>query len=527
MLLHDKELGRIEVKTLKLPEEAKNPSGTFTYSGKVLVDYNKDGDNDVLDHIRLAVVNDDGTGFREIFSGVIPKHPTANGIRFMPFLDNKRVLLGDYVLECSPDIDNCERAEIIPVKYPWGIDNNKNTFCHWSEIIIAPDNEHICWTTLMKGFTFNAIGSLLREKDRYVINNAQVISSRKPFTADHERPGYLIPQASRGGEVKQFVRGGTAISLVGGGKNSVLPDSIVQDLASEEVLQITRLPGYEETTSFSPDEKLGIVMSTRGSPKTNCAILGLLPRPYGMISVQDLTMQVYLYSVAGVRSFRRGNIGPVLIDIEKSINKGGYRGVQLNDPDEDWVYLSPMSWHPNGRKAMWPEMLRGDYTKKRIRIAELQDYVPGKAVPARRTPDDISYATHDGEEQLSSRPAGASGKIAGKHSGYFEFSKKGGNDESFAGTTQSRYVQYSDDGVIFYNGHEKTFKPSENEVVYEADLTMSGTKPGEMKCRIWFRRTGSVAPSKLLFDTDSDGIQKSFGYAEYDAVRLDVEEMSE
>jgi len=60
-----------------------------------------------------------------------------------------------------------------------------------------------------------------------------------------------------------------------------------------------------------------------------------------------------MYAVAGVRSFREGNICPVLIDIERSINADGYQVMQLNDPTENRVYVSPMSWHPNGKKAMW------------------------------------------------------------------------------------------------------------------------------------------------------------------------------
>jgi hypothetical protein len=55
-------------------------------------------------------------------------------------------------------------------------------------------------------------------------------------------------------------------------------------LKTGEVTQITKTPGYDETTIFSPNEQLGVVMSTRGSPHTNPAIFGLLPRPYGILT---------------------------------------------------------------------------------------------------------------------------------------------------------------------------------------------------------------------------------------------------
>jgi hypothetical protein len=43
-------------------------------------------------------------------------------------------------------------------------------------------------------------------------------------------------------------------------------------------------------------------------------------------------MFLYMYAVAGVRQFRAGNIGPVLIDIERSRHEEGYQGVLLHDP---------------------------------------------------------------------------------------------------------------------------------------------------------------------------------------------------
>jgi hypothetical protein len=62
-----------------------------------------------------------------------------------------------------------------------------------------------------------------------------------------------------------------------------------------------------------------------------------------------------MYAVSGVRSFRKGNIGPALIDIQRSMEEDGYKGIALNDPSELWVCMSPMSWNPRGVKGMWPE----------------------------------------------------------------------------------------------------------------------------------------------------------------------------
>ncbi|HLV10329.1 MAG TPA: hypothetical protein VKY40_08975, partial [Halanaerobiales bacterium] len=243
MIKNDKNgLGKIEISNIPMPDFARDISATYTYSGKVLVFYNKDNDQEVDDYQNIAVINDDGTEFNNIFSGVIKQHKKANGIRHMPFKDNKRILLGDYVLECYPDIDNCEKTELVSVKYPWLIEKDPRTMKHWSEIIIAPDNKHICWTILRTDIgAANVIGVLKRKRNNYVIKESQIISTMTYFKKDPQNKNYIIPQLMRGGEVKQFVKGGKAISLVGA-KKAGPPDSIIQDLKSGELTQITNTP---------------------------------------------------------------------------------------------------------------------------------------------------------------------------------------------------------------------------------------------------------------------------------------------
>lgn len=542
MLIHDENgLGRLRVSTVPVPADALEVSATYTYSGKTLVSYKKaaqPGEPPAKDYWHIAVTDDDdphpdGAVFRDIFSGPIPQRAKANGIRFMPFADNKRVLLGDYVLECAPDIDACQHAELIPVVYPWQYEQDPRTIAHWSEIIIAPDNEHIAWTILRTDIgAAVGLGVLRRTETQYVVERAQIISTIHLLEEDPQRPGYLIPQPLRGGEVKQFVRGGAAISMVGA-KDGALTDSVAQDLASGGVTQITRSPGYDETTIFSPDERLGMLMSTRGSKKTNPAIFGLLPRPRGGLATQGLIQHLYMYAVAGVRRFRAGNIGPVLIDIARSMNEPGYQGVVLNEEDE-WVYHSPMSWHPGGKKAMWLEGLRGNWASNsqrpmRVRRVELLDYAPSPAVAPRATPDEIPYALPGaaGAAMLRNPPSGdMEGKIPGKHSGYIAYARQGQPPApALMGSTEATYVNFSDDGETFYNGYEKARYSFMSESVYEASLEMSGARQGEMKLRATFSQGGYENPPRLLFEPDADGQPKSYGHARYGGVELRIEDL--
>lgn len=536
MIVTDERLGRIEVATLPLPEYARVAVATYTFAGNVMLFYRTDSDPKEDGYVHLAVVNDDGSDFRTVFSGVVKLHPKANGLRIMPFWDNRRALMGDYVIECHPDIARCESVEFVPIEYPWDVDNDPRTTHRWSEIIIAPDNEHMSWTMLRTDVgAMNGLGVLKRRGDRYVIEKPQIISSIAFFKPDPDRPGYLIPQPVRGGEVKQFIRGGTAISLVGA-KDGATPDSVVQDLITGEVIRITRTPGYDETTMFSPDERLGVVMTSRGSKRTDPAIFGLMPRPFGTAVVGGMSMALYMYAVTGVRSFRKGNIGPALVEIERSMNEPGYKGVLLHDPDEEWVYMSPISWHPGGKKAMWMELLRGSArseggVKTRVRIATLHDYQPHAPFPARRTPDEIPYAIK--EEQIVGRLESivperldVNGKIEGKHSGYAEIWIEGRDLlRGAAGSSEVRYFNYSDDGKTFYNGYERAIHSLTSDTVYEADLELTGERRGEMRLRAAFSRLSFESPPRLLFDPAPDGKPKSYGYATYDGVTLNIADL--
>lgn len=507
-------IGRVQISSVPMPACVKQLlSGTYTYSGKVLISYKTESDINTTDFYNLAILNDDGTDFKVLYSGLIPTKTKANGIRYMPFKDNKRVLLGDYVLECTPDIDTCTSVKVVPIVYPSAVDNDY-TSMRWSEIVIAPDNKHMSWTTLRTNGSAVLLGVLTRYTDNYVLENVQIISTMQNFTNDPNNPGYIIPNIIRGGEVKQFVKGGSAISLAGQIASS--PDSVLQDLASGKITQITRNPGYDETTIFSSDERLGIVMSTRFSKSTDPAIFGLMPRPYN--TNISLAPVLYYYAVTGVRKARNGNIGPVLVDINRSMYQNGYMGVQLTT-DENWVYYSPMSWHPDGKRAMWLEGLRGSGgSQMRLQKVNLLDYVPQVPVPVVTTTDNIPYGIKD-LTVLNSNDAITGGKIAGKKSGYINYTNS-------SGTTEMDYVNFSDDGMSFYNGYEKVNYNFGGESRYEANVKLTGTQQGEMNLRATFGAFfGTSLVAKLLFDTDTDGNPKSYGYVTYNGTTLNISEL--
>lgn len=215
----------------------------------------------------------------------------------------------------------------------------------------------------------------------------------------------------------------------------------------------------------------------------------------------------------------------MLIDVQRSMHEKDYVGVCLSDPTEKWVFCSPMSWHPDGRHMIWPEVLRG--TKQtRIRRATLLDYTPEKPVPFVRTPDSVPYGVC-GDALLAGIPdINISGKIAGKHSGYIEYTRTGTPPvQALMGKISARYVNYSDDGKSFYNGYEQSAFPFSTESTYEADISLTGMQQGEMKLRVTFAAIQGEKPAQILFDDADDGKPKSYGCATYKGKTLYVTDL--
>lgn len=538
MIIQNEEFGRIEVRDIPLSNdffsETDDFYGTYTWSGRVLVSGNISAKTGEKDWYHVITVQDDGTDVREVFKGQIPQREGANGIRWMCCPDNKRILLGDYVLECEPDIDHCESAILIPLIYPVQLTEAQGIFCHWSEIIIAPDNEHMCWTTLTMTGAVNYLGRLVRKQDCYMLEDVCIVSTTKDSMPDSAHEGCVLPLPVRGGEVKQFIQGGRALTMVGNGDS--ITESVVQSLENEEIIQITNTPGYEETTIFSPDEKLGVVMSPRFSEKTNCAIFGLVPQPYSMAVRSKVINIFYMYCVSGVRAFRKGNVGPVLIDIEKSCTLGrSYQGVDLSDPEGRWVYYSPISWHPDSTRAMWNERTRlsergaaEGIQNCRLRMCKLLDRKAADPTPAAVTPSsvEIPYAVSlDNSSWQQTLESEFPMKIMGKKEGHVINDCKLGNPV----VCETIYDNFSDDGKTFYNGRLDVSAPASifapGETVFLADLKVSGEHNGEMKLRAVFRRDDIHAPAMLSFKRGADGLPESRGYSSYDGVTMRIEDM--
>ena len=487
---------------LKFPEGIiYTEHAIYTPTGHIVFMYKKENDEDP-DNSYIGVIDDDGLNLKELWKGHWKPYYQSNGIRLMPFDDNKRILTGDYILECTPNIDECESSELLPVIYPKEVLGLPGMYLVWSEIIISPDLEHMSWSTLSTIYQdVNFVAKIHKNEKDYTLSNIQIISS---INFAEIIDGNEIPKltALRGGEVKQFVNGGEAMILAGAG-GSGLAKSIFQDLKTDIIYPITQFPGYEETTIVSPDGKLGLTMTTRFSLKTSSYILGIMPRPFSALVIGNMNMFTYMHGVMKVRKTGIGNIGPAAINIEESLTNSNYMGYDLHS---DWSFSSPMSWHPNSKRAIFSEVSTDD--KKRVRIVRFDNYKPSESIKPSITPDDIPYAKK--LEDLQDYKSDINNVIKGMK-GYIILNK------TEIGS-KSEYVNYSQDGKIFYDGYEQfSFVGSQNVGRIISKVTMTGKKEGKMDLMLTMNINGDVV-------FEEDGKTVSYGYVEYDGKKITVEE---
>ena len=367
-------------------------------------------------------------------------------------------------------------------------------------MVVAPDMIHVAWTSLnIACGAVDFLGKFVRETDSYKIVDSKIISTIKFLEKDKNDSSILIPQVPRGGEIKQFVAGGNGLTLVGTQPDEFVK-SVFQSLTTNETYTLSHEIGYDETSILSPDEKLGISMSTRFSNKTSMGILGLMPRPYCSFVLSKIVESVYTYAVTNVRVSRKGNIGPVLFEKEKSIKDPKYHGIDLHDKEEKFVFNSPISWHPNNLKAIWPETERGT-SNRRLRKLEIINYTPSEYPKIENTTDNVPYALDMSEMDKISMETETKGTIKGKHSGKIEYYNSG-----FTPTEQRvkmTYVNFSNDGKKFYNGEEEFIGKREIKNVYTSNVILSGSESGTNNFTITFDSNSSLV------------MDETFGFASY------------
>ncbi len=258
-------------------------------------------------------------------------------------------------------------------------------------------------------------------------------------------------------------------------------------------------------------------MTSRFSNTSNLAVAGLVPRPYGD-PLHNIMAQMYMYSVTGVRRTREGNIGPALIDVARSVEEPDYTGLDLSNPDQNWVYHFPMSWKNDSKRVMWVERQR-DGNGIRVQIASLLDYQPGPAVEMTETPQPGDY----GDTSIAAQDL--TGRIPGKVSGYMEITKERG--WFGVSTVMVSYENYSDDGKCYYNGTERSSGAVTAATSYSSDLRVTdadGNELGRMDVSLKFSAAYRLS-SIFSGATPKLDLENSFGTAVWEGTSADISDL--
>ena len=477
-------IGTVYVSTMAMPDQITPLSAQYTPSGRVLVDYAL-GSNHIL-----CTMDDDGKNVRDVYLGKLPSHYILR-----IFADNSRILIGDQILECLPGqtLDTCEEYSmtLTPLEYPGELVNSSAVTEKWTNVVVSPDGEHVAWTMTRKDVgDLNVLGVLTRTDEGYRIDGAQVITTQTPYERDEADSQILEPLQIRGGDLAQFIRGGTSLSMAGLATNG-MPESVAQDIATGEVTPLTNHAGFDGITMVSPNEVYGITMSTRFSTSTDLGALGFVPRPRGDV-LQSILPTMQEYCIESVKANqRRGNLGPVLINMNRSGRSAVYRGISLVDTDDtNWICLGCLSWNDDSSKCMWMER-RKTGKGVRVRIAKITRPSTKAPVEADKTPRAGDYADPEkGESNLT-------GTVLGPVSGEMTISRT----RSLLGqrSVTVSYVNYTEDGSHFYNGLEVAKFSLGGTLVYTSSISVTdpeGETLGSMDIRVEFDSHGSLSTTR-------------------------------
>ncbi|MDX2166279.1 MAG: hypothetical protein SF182_04425 [Deltaproteobacteria bacterium] len=394
------------------------------------------------------------------------------------------------VLECAPSVLDCQQAALLRIQLPPNPDPT-TPVVQYRVPWVSLDNDWFVWTEVRlrgPGGNLSAIGRLIRDGDRYVVQDARVFAP--PFAppllgVDSARwRNFTQPfEAKYGG-----LRGGRDW-VEAGTPNAGHYDTSVIDLATGALRRLTHHPDHDEGVRFSPDEQWAVLQT--GRTDNRIEFLGLLPRPP---YIDWIAFSLHFVAIAGAPSDgispgsspneRDCYVDPWLLD--RWFERGDYLGQRLERPADGWVSIEgnagSFDWSPDGTQiAMIDRRWRGAGAQTRLRIATLVNrtpLLPSQVVPIATTPEPTWAVPY--EDWIVPDTFGVT-VIPGTASGSATIVNDFAN--TLSGSARVTYDHYSDDGASFLDGYEEIRIPVLvlNGAEYEVDLTLSGAHQGSMR----------------------------------------------
>ena len=499
-----------EIITVKLPDDIIYLGSHFNYQGQLFLTYKKNNSESFF----LGIGNDEGKIQKELYE---IKDTTGMDVTYIhrasSFSDGKRVLVAGKILQCTKEFLECDDAKLYDVEFPKQLEDFKNKLFTFTEPIVNYGGEYIFWSTFDRDInTISFVGKLVFKDDKYYIEDAVGISNYFYDLYDREKGTYSLPDILRFGPIKQVVNGGKGLSL-GGFLNYGLRKGVYQSLSEDKVEQLTMFEGYDETTAISPDSKLACVMTTRFSPYSSLEIIGLIPTPYSILASYPFSLDLLNFFIFNIRleAFRKANLGPTLVDLNKVKKDKEYKGYKLTT-DKNWIFNGFISWSPDGKKVMFDE-IEIQTQKRRCQVVKLKNYKPDKIefknnyngyIPYNRTIEETMDLHLDFPININ---------LTGK-TGHLEVNRTENKAEI-------RYYNFSKDGKTFYDGvynYEKF--PQSNYSVFEVEIKSTGEKKGQCKYRIML----DIQKFVLIYGEGDYKKDRTYGECEYEGKKINVDD---
>lgn len=425
------------------------------------------------------------------------------------FPDGKRVLWGDftkaYVLECAPSVLQCDQRKLLPIDVSAGEPPAGGLALGSGVWHLAPDGEHLGWTTTRNDSRPMLLGRLKREADRYVATDVKVLNPPSPKSpTDTDPRGWTNGGALY--ELKSFSKGGRAVTYVSS-QFEGNPDMYELDLKTGERTRLTGNPDWDEDGGESPDGSLLSMYSDRGMHRVDTA--GLLPRR--SFIDYPISLNAAIYYVGTTPGFQC-DLQPWLMPASGD-DEGARLGQPLTVYDGGDVHAQNNvpgrgAWSPDSTKVALTEM---SYTSgmggERLRVARL-DREAGAPLPvvssevgSWATTPELYRGTNDVQGTVT---------VKGLHSGTATITHLG---NLFAGSHSVVYHDYSDDGKSFVSGTESIDAPAFTMALAhnKADLTIRGEHNGFLKADFSIGRQLGTPQANGRVTSELDGYRMSGG----------------
>ncbi|MEZ5180326.1 MAG: hypothetical protein R2702_00350 [Acidimicrobiales bacterium] len=460
-----------EMEVVDVPDtvrSARYPAWTASGDGIVL-----SGIPEGRDTVEVLRVDEDGSNLT-CLSCTAERTDAEALLKSIPFPDGNRVLVrvgeqtpvtnSDHaVLECTPSVADCASAELVPIEIPSADDPAVQQ--PQRELRLSPDGVTVAFSqvrTAADGATafVASVGQLRRTDDRYVIDDARVVS--------------------RLGELKNFTPDGASVlisAFTSLPDRAADPDIVQVDLATGDQSDVTDNGDYDEDIAYAPDMASYAVFSGRGTGLFETVSQVRRPNDIGP-GIEALFS--YLFA-----NHRKELLEPWLVPT--GAEQRGEMGQLLNPGslDEGWDARTLVGWHPDGdRLLFWED--RGDPFDEptadgtRIMVVRLTSRAPAPAPKADTSPTptwapELAGYVPEPLPIAASRDGKASGRVTVEHTA--------SADTPGAGMIEVTYEDFSDDGEWVVDGTEQARYDGGllGASDYQADLQLSGDHEGYLK----------------------------------------------